>query len=61
MLQSAGWENTWLSIQEFDTDSEEDPVVEEERIRSDPDRIDELEMLEDDKLLFGAADKVSHM
>ena len=59
MLQSAGWENTWLSIQEFDTDSEEDPVVEEERIRSDPDRIDELEMLEDDKLLFGAADKVS--
>ena len=34
--------------------------MEEERIRSDPDRIDELEMLEDDKLLFGAADKVSH-
>ena len=34
--------------------------MEEERIRSDPDRIDELEMLEDDKLLFGAADKVRH-
>ena len=33
--------------------------MEEERIRSDPDRIDELEMLEDDKLVFGAADKVS--
>ena len=33
--------------------------MEEERIRADPDRIDELEMLEDDKLLFGAADKVN--
>ena len=47
-------------LQEFDLDpAEEEPDVEEERIRADPDRIDELEMLEDDKLLFGAADKVT--
>jgi len=54
---SVSWKE--YMMEEFDTDSEEDPVVEEERIRSDPDRIDELEMLEDDKLLFGAADKDS--
>ena len=46
-------------MQEFDLNKEEEPAAEEERIRADPDRIDELEMLEDDKLLFGAADKVA--
>ena len=38
---------------------EDEPEEEEEKIREDPDRIDELDMLEDDKLLFGAADKVN--
>ena len=47
-------------MQEFDLNKEEEPAAEEERIRADPDRIDELEMLEDDKLLFGAADKVAY-
>ncbi len=44
-------------MEEFDLQPEDDVDTEEKKIRADPDRADELEMLEDDKLLFTASDK----
>lgn len=54
---SVSWKE--YMMEEFDLQPEEEPEDEEKKIRADPDRIDELDMLEDDKLLFQASDKNS--
>ena len=46
---------TWLEYRQEEFDIEEDEDV--ESLKGDPDRLDELAMLEEDRILFEAADK----
>ncbi|TRY74789.1 hypothetical protein TCAL_00653 [Tigriopus californicus] len=55
----ADGEVTWAEYikEEFEIDDDEEGQAEMKSIQTDPDRLDELQMMEEDRILFQAADK----